>query len=347
MKILTRSIAVRGAIVYALALVSHNAVAEPVLALRTTVELPKVTGGDFDHFAVDIAHNRLFVSAEKYGSIEVFALASGDHLSSVKGIVASPHKLVFVPDRNELFVADTTDGSCKVLDARDLHVIKRIALGPHPDAGVYDPASRIFYVGHQAEEASGMSYIAMISVDQQQVIGRIPIKAAVLKAMVIDPKAGRLYVNMRDKKQIGVIDLKSRSIVATWSVPGLNGNSAMASDSKNHRLFVGSRGPGKLFILDSNNGTVVSVLNTVDTSDDITFDAADRRLYVSGSDGVDVMAQITADHYRVIQHVDTLGGKTSVYVPALNQFYVVHTRGDLAQEAGLQVFKVNHSYSAR
>jgi hypothetical protein len=39
--------------------------------------------------------------------------------------------------------------------------------------------------------------------------------------------------------------------------------------------------------------------------------------------------------------VDTHGGKTSIYVPSLKQFYVVHTKGDKAPEAGLQIFKVN------
>jgi hypothetical protein len=42
----------------------------------------------------------------------------------------------------------------------------------------------------------------------------------------------------------------------------------------------------------------------------------------------------------LVQHVDTLGGKTSVYVPSLRRFYVVHTKGEQAAEAGLQVFKV-------
>ncbi|MDQ1450492.1 MAG: hypothetical protein QOK38_358, partial [Acidobacteriaceae bacterium] len=51
--------------------------------------------------------------------------------------------------------------------------------------------------------------------------------------------------------------------------------------------------------------------------------------------------QDSPDHYHVIQHVDTLGGKTSIYVPSIGRFFVVHTKGDLASEAGLQVFDVN------
>jgi hypothetical protein len=53
------------------------------------------------------------------------------------------------------------------------------------------------------------------------------------------------------------------------------------------------------------------------------------------------VAQDSPDHYHVVQHVDTFGGKTSIYVPSIGRFFVVHTKGDLAKEAGLQVFKVN------
>jgi hypothetical protein len=73
----------------------------------------------------------------------------------------------------------------------------------------------------------------------------------------------------------------------------------------------------------------------------MSFDPAHRRLIVSGAEGVDVFAQDNPDSYRLVQHVDTFGGKTSVYVPSLKQFYVVHTKGEQAAEAGLQIFKVN------
>jgi hypothetical protein len=146
---------------------------------------------------------------------------------------------------------------------------------------------------------------------------------------------------MRDKNAVGVIDLGNKAVVSTWTFPDLTSNAAMGFDEGNHRLFIGSRNPGMLYVLDSNSGKLVATLKTVNISDDMTFDAAHRRLIVSGADGVDVFAQDNPDSYRLIQHVDTFGGKTSVYVPSLKQFYVVHTKGEQAAEAGLQIFKVN------
>jgi len=60
-------------------------------------------------------------------------------------------------------------------DAADLHLLKRIALEPGPDFGVYDDASRILYLGNGGKGArADFSYISLISVDRQEVIDRIP-----------------------------------------------------------------------------------------------------------------------------------------------------------------------------
>jgi hypothetical protein len=115
----------------------------------------------------------------------------------------------------------------------------------------------------------------------------------------------------------------------------------MAFDSEHKRLFIGSRAPGKLYVLDSDTGSVVQSLDIVDVSDDMHFDATRRRLYVTGAGGLDVVQQVDPDHYRIEQHINTFGGKTSAYLPSLRRLYVVHTKGLQAGEAGLQVFRVN------
>jgi DNA-binding beta-propeller fold protein YncE len=304
--------------------------------------LPEVTGGDFDHFAVDLRHNRLYVAAEVYASIEVFDLKTGKHLLSARGVVKSPRKIVFLEDQNQLLVADAGNASCEFLDATNLHLIKSVALDPGPDAGVYAPQSRIFYVSNGGRAAkTDFSYVSLISVDKQQVIGRVRVEAATLKTLVIDPKTEKLYVTMRDKNQVGVVNLEKNAVEQTWSSPELHVDSAMAYDPIHKRIFVGDRNPGKLVVLDAVNGHVIETLDIGNVSDDMTYDAAHHRIYISSADGVDVVAQDSPDHYHVVQHVDTFGGKTSIYVPSLGRFFVVHTKGDLANEAGLQVFKVN------
>jgi DNA-binding beta-propeller fold protein YncE len=319
----------------------HAADMTPLTQIGST-PLPEVTGGDFDHFAVDLRHNRLYVAAEVYASIEVFDLKTGKHLLSSRGVVKSPRKIVFLEDQNQLLVADAGNASCEFLDGTDLHLMKSVALEPGPDAGVYAPQSRIFYIGNGGRAAkTDFSYLSMISVDKQQVIGRIRVDAATLKTLVIDPNTEKLYVTMRDKNQVGVVNLEKKAVEQTWSSPELHVDSAMAYDPVHKRIFVGDRNPGKFVVLDAVNGHVIETLNIGNVSDDMTYDFTHHRIYVSSEDGVDVVAQESPDHYRVVQHVDTFGGKTSIYVPSIERFFVVHTKGNLAKEAGLQVFKVN------
>src|SRR3984893_13944295 len=94
----------------------HAADMAPLTPIGST-PLPEVTGGDFDHFAVDLRHNRLYVAAEVYASIEVFDLKTGQHLLSARGVVKSPRKIVFLEGQNQLLVADAGNASCEFLDS--------------------------------------------------------------------------------------------------------------------------------------------------------------------------------------------------------------------------------------
>jgi DNA-binding beta-propeller fold protein YncE len=304
--------------------------------------LPDITGGDFDHFAVDLGHKRLYVVTEVYGSIEVFNLETGEHLKSARGIVKSPRKIIFLPDKNQLIVADAGNASCVFLDATELRVLNTVPLEPAPDAGVYSSKTRIFYVGNGGRGSKAtFSYVSLIPVDNPRVTTRIRIEASTLKTLLLNEETDKLFVSMRDKSQVGVIDLDRKLVTQTWAFPELHQDSAMAYDATHQRLFVGDRAPGKLVVLDARNGRMVDTLNIGDVSDDMTYDAEHHRIYISSADGVDVVAQDSPDHYRVIQHIDTLGGKTSTYVPSLERFFVVHTKGGPAAQAGLQIFQVN------
>ena len=312
------------------------------LKLVKTTPLPAVTGGDFDHFAVDRKNNRLYVVAENYASIEVFDLRTGEHLQSVLGVVKSPRKIALIEDKGELMVNDAGSAACEFLDAKDLHLIASVPLEAGPDAGVYDPVKRIFYVGNGGKAAyAESSYVSMISVDKRAVVGRIEVPAQTLKTVVLDAKNDRLYVTMRDKNQVAVIDLKQRKVERTFANPELHVDSAMAFDAVHHRLFVGDRNPGKLIVLNTDDGSVVATLPLGNTSDDMTYDEAHGRLLSSSADGVDVIGQNSPNTYHLLQHVDTMGGKTSIYVPWLNRYFVAHTKDEKAPEAGLLIYEVH------
>jgi len=157
--------------------------------------------------------------------------------------------------------------------------------------------------------------------------------------MGIDNIHHRLYVNIRDKKEIGVVDLDTREIINTWTVPGINRNTSLVVDAKDQRIFVAGRAPGILYVFDQ-NGKVVAQRSCVDVNDDMTYDPVLKRLYVSGSQGLSIFHQDSPDSYTEMADIPTNGGKTSAYVPAVQQFFVIHPKTSI-DGAGLLVYRVN------
>src|SRR5580700_5936850 len=222
---------------------------QPVTLVHMTV-LPDITG-DFDHFAVDLKRNHLYVSAEVHHSVEMFDLRTGEHLQSIGGF-KTPHSLAFVPEKDELLVADGGDSALILISGEDFHRINRIQLidgsatgkGDSPDAGYYDAANRLYYVGNGGVSANlPDSKISIFSVDQGKLVGSITIPGNNVESMGVDNLHHRLYVNIRDKHQIGVVDLIAGKVMNTWTTPDLNANTALAVDPEQQRVFVAGRKP--------------------------------------------------------------------------------------------------------
>jgi hypothetical protein len=99
--------------------------------------------------------------------------------------------------------------------------------------------------------------------------------------LLLDKSGRTLFVFVSTASKVQVVDTKKRQLVSTWSVSGQrNGDGAL--DEKTHRLFIGTRTPARMIAMDSRTGKEVANLPTVEGSDDVYFDAAHKRVYVSG-----------------------------------------------------------------
>lgn len=313
--------------------------AQEPLTLTTTIQLPGIDG-DFDHFAYDLKRNRLIAAAEEHHTLQVFDLKTGKHLQSIKGFKA-PHSIAYVPESDELFVTDGEDASCLILSASDFHRTGRMALRAGPDAALYDSVSGHYYVGNGGrEEKSKTSVITIISTKDHRKVADVAIDGDNIESMAIDHAHQRLFVNIRDKKAIGMVDLMSNKVVNTWTAPGINRNTPMKFDEQNQQLFVAGRTPGRFFVFDTTNGTLITTLDCVDMADDLTWDPELHRIYVTGAHGISIFRQSTKDTYTPLSRMETMGGKTSIYVPELKQFYVMHPNAG-ADVATLLIYRVN------
>lgn len=81
-------------------------------------------------------------------------------------------------------------------------------------------------------------------------------------------------------------------------------------------------------MLDTKSGQVVATVEGAADTDDLFYDAASKRIYMSGGDGtVHVFAQRDSDHYDSIGKIPTApGARISLFVPELKRYYVAVPR---------------------
>ena len=161
--------------------------------------------------------------------------------------------------------------------------------------------------------------------------------------LLLDKSGKTLYVFVSSATKVQVVDTKKREVVSTWPVSSLrNGDGAF--DEKTHRLFIGTRTPPQMIVMDSNTGKEVASLPPVEGMDGVYFNAAQKRIYVSGGRDNDVgyifvYQQKDADHYEAIGKIPTKSGAgTSFWSPELNRFYIGAPATD-KEEAAILVFE--------
>ena len=311
------------------------------LKLVATIPLPGLKDGDFDHFALDIDGHRLFLTAEENDKIEVLDTSTNKLIRTVEDAKA-PHAILFRNDLKKLFVVEGDASAVKIYDSESYKLLGEIKVSIDADSIAYDPVTSYLYVVNGGREAhTPYSLISAIDTNSAKKLRDIKIDSNHIEAIVLEKSGPRLFMNISGKNAVGVMDRDKSVLTATWPLPaGDKANVAMAFDEANHRLFVVTRTPGKLLVLNSDTGKVVANIPAVGFVDDAAFDPKSKRIYLAGDKFVDVFQQKDADHYSLLGRVP--GGfraKTAILVPELNRYYlaVPHHEG---KDAEVRVFEV-------
>ena len=306
------------------ALLPSEAAAAEALRLLDRTELATYKG-DFDHFAADVKGNRLFLAGEDGGTLEVFDLRSGKHLKSVPGL-QTPHAIHYMPDTNRLLVTDSGKGMTKLIDGKTYRIIGTVKLTPGADAMGYDPSTRRAWIvtgGKNAEPKLEKIVVSEVDPATGRRLGDLHFDTDFTEAVVAEQHGHRLFVNVAGRSEVAVVDKASRRVVRTWPVQEGEQNSAMELDEVNQRLFIVTRKPFKLVVLDTASGRSVASFDAPQRTNGLVFDAQNRRLYLTGDDHVAVFQQHDADHYEELARVPSdTGAKTAILVPELNLLYV-------------------------
>ena len=309
------------------------AMAQAPVALIDTVGLPHVEGR-IDHLAVDIGTQRLYVAALGNNTVEVLDLKNGRHLKSVPGF-REPQGIAVVADAKVVAIANGQGEGVQFIDAGDFHSTKTAQLGDDSDNVRYDAAAKRLWVGY------GGGALAAVGPADGNVFGETKLSGHP-ESFQLERSGSRVFVNVPTRDQIAVVDRAPLKVTATWPVTTAKANFPMALDEANHRLFIGCRRPAKILVFDTTTGHESGSFDIVGDTDDLFYDAARKRIYVTGGEGyLDVFQEADANHFTRIAHLATAAGaRTSLFVPEFARLYLaVPHRGD--QKAEVRIYEVH------
>ncbi len=150
------------------------------------------------------------------------------------------------------------------------------------------------------------------------------------QGFVVEQHGNRIFANLPSLKQIAVLDREKQTLLATWSLNGASGNYPIALDEEKHRLIVGCRQPAQLVVFNTDTGKSVTSVASCGDTDDLTWDAAHKSIYIACGDGsIDVISQEDADHCRLRERIPArVGARNSCFSPDLNEFYLAVPQRD-------------------
>ena len=311
------------------------------LRLVQTIPMPNVKGR-IDHMDVDVKGNRLFVAGLENGSLEVVDLHAGKWSKSIPGFKKT-QGVAYVSSLNRVFVASGDDGMLRVFRGDTLDLLDAIKLDLGPNRVAYDPHRKLLYVGYGGKDA-GKDYgeVGIIDANTDNHVGDVKVEAHPAE-LLLDASGNTLFVFVSAASKVQVVDTNKREVVSTWPVSSQrNGDGAF--DEKTHRLFIGTRTPPRMIVMDSQTGKEIANLPTVEGMDGVYFDPRLRRIYISGGRDFDVgyifaYQQKDADHYETIGKIPTKSGAgTSFWSPEMNRYYVAAPAHE-NEGAGILVFE--------
>jgi len=326
-----------GVVAIALAALPGGAQQGVPLTLQQTIELPGVLG-KFDHFAMDAAGGRLFVSATGNHSVEVIDLASGKVDQSISGL-GKPHGLAWITSNQSLFVADGALGELQEYQGRPLKLTRKLKLSDDADDMVYDPALHLLYVGHGGSDASNPGRIAAVDVEDLSLRANIPV-ATHPEALDLDGQGRQIFANIADAGEVAVVEIATNRIRAHWKLSNATDNVPVTFDADHGILYVACRKPAVLLALDSKSGVELARAAIGEGADDLFYDSTLRRVYVI--DGVGEVDTFQVDSQKTFRPLPALrtvtGAKTALFVSTQSRLYVGIPGAD-GHSAQIRIYK--------
>jgi DNA-binding beta-propeller fold protein YncE len=264
--------------------------AEPYKVLKTTQTMG--TGG-IDYVYADNDNRRLYVP--RGSQVLVFDL---DSLKSVGAIPNARARGVAVDPKSQ-------HGFCSsspvvMWDAKTLETVKTIEVQGRPDGILFEPMTeRIYVFSHSQPNAT------VIDGKEGSVVGTIDLGGAPEQAA--SDGQGHLYVDLEDKDNIAVVDVKTLKVTAHYDLNGKGGGpGGLGLDVKNHILFAMCHEPQTCVVINADDGKILTTVPIGRGTDGGGFNPSTMEAFSSQGDGtLTIIKENSPTSFEVEQTVQT------------------------------------------
>jgi len=203
-------------------------------------------------------------------------------------------------------------------DTKTLEMIKTIPVQGRPDGIFFEPETeRVFVFSHSAPNAT------VIDTKDGSIVGVIDLGGAPEQAA--SDGRGHLFVDIEDKGNVAVVDLKTLKVSAHYDLGGRNGPAGLALDTKNQVLFAFCREPATAVMLNAGDGKILGTLPIGTVTDGGGFNPKTMEAFSSQRDGtLTIIKENSPSSFAVEQTVPTMqGAKTCTLDPKTSQIVLI------------------------
>jgi DNA-binding beta-propeller fold protein YncE len=272
------------------------------------------TGG-IDYVFADSQNRHLYVP--RGSSVLTFDLDTLKPETPIPGLMGG-HGVAVDPVSNHAF-----SSSMPILmwDAKTLQPIKTITPQGRPDGILFEPLTeRIYVLSHEAPN------ITVIDGKDGSIVGTIDLGSGPEQAA--SDGQGHVYVDLEDKDSVGVVDVKTMKMTATYSLGGKGGGpGGLGLDAKNQIIFSFCHQPAAAVILSATDGKILDTLPIGQGTDGGGFNPQTMEAFSSQGDGtLTVIKENSPTSFAVEQTVQTMArAKTCTLDTKTNHIIVIAT----------------------
>ncbi len=255
--------------------------------------------GAWDYLVVN--NNRIYVAHET--QVNILDEQTGDSVGVIPH-TSGVHGIAFDNARGRGYTSNGRANSVTVFDLHTNQPLAQIATPANPDAILFDPFSKTIITCNgrgknlSVIDPASNTIIATIAVDGKP------------EAAVADG-AGQLFVNIEDKNEIVVVDMKKHSVLHHWPLSPGTAPTGLAYDKATKRLFAGCE--NLLIVMNADNGAVVDKIKIGSGCDGVAFDNQQKLIFASNGEGtVSVIREASANEFSLLGNVPTKRGARTI-----------------------------------